>query len=73
MARHQRMPTLEAGYTYAVEPTVIKQVTCKRGGVHIRTLAGIEIVEAHNQKADPEAVLYGLETHNAWILSIADS
>jgi len=36
MARHQRMPTLEAGYTYAVEPTVIKQVTCKRGGVHIR-------------------------------------
>jgi len=41
MARHQRMPTLEAGYTYAVEPTVIKQVTCKRGGVHIRTLGAV--------------------------------
>jgi len=39
MARHQRMPPLEAGYTYAVEPPVIKQVTCKRGGVHIRPLA----------------------------------
>jgi len=26
-------------HTYAVEPTVIKQVTYKRGGVHIRSLA----------------------------------
>ena len=36
MARHQRMPTLEAGYTYAVVPYVIKELACIRGGVHIR-------------------------------------
>ena len=28
MARHQRMPTSKAGYTCAVEPTVVKQITC---------------------------------------------
>jgi len=28
MARHQRMPTLKAGYTYAVVPTLINQSTC---------------------------------------------
>ncbi len=28
MARHQRMPTSKAGYTSAVEPTVVKQSTC---------------------------------------------
>jgi hypothetical protein len=43
------MPPEEAGYTYAVEPTAtnrllaneeesIYSITCKRGGVHIRTL-----------------------------------
>ena len=26
MARHQRMPTEEAGYTYAVEPTAIDRL-----------------------------------------------
>ena len=31
MARHQRMPTLKAGYTYAVVPTVINQNTCIEG------------------------------------------
>jgi len=28
MARHQRMPTLEAGYTYAVVPYLPKQIAC---------------------------------------------
>ena len=31
------MPTLEAGYTYAVVPCLPEQIACKRGGVHIRT------------------------------------
>jgi hypothetical protein len=28
MARHQRMPTLEAGYTYAVVPCLPEQIAC---------------------------------------------
>ncbi len=28
MARHQRMPTQEAGYTYAVVPCLPKQIAC---------------------------------------------
>ena len=39
MALHQRKPTKENGYTDAVEPTAIYQITCKREGVHIRTFA----------------------------------
>ena len=52
MARHQRMPTKEAGYTSAVEPTAIYQITCKRGG-------GGESIYGHSVKIksiDPDPI-----------------
>jgi len=39
MARHQRMPTTEAEYTYAVAPCLSSSECLQRGGVHIRPFA----------------------------------
>ena len=39
MARYQRMPTQEAGYTYAVVPCAPSTACLQKGGVHIRTFS----------------------------------
>lgn len=51
MARHQRMPTSKAGYTYAVEPTANNQTTC----IEEESIYGRFGAEAVTSAFDPEA------------------